>query len=156
MCSSDLYLGIGSNLGDKERHIEAAINHIEELIGKILSRSAFYVTEPWGFSSENNFINAAVGVETVLSPRNVLHATKEIERQMGRTRKSSEGRYEDRVIDIDILLYDDLVIEETDLVIPHPLMLQRLFVMQPLGEIAPEFMHPVFGKSIKELLISIQ
>lgn len=151
-----LYLGIGSNLGDKEQHLEAAVSHIEELIGKIVSRSALYVTEPWGFSSENSFINAVVGVETVLSPRNVLDATKEIERQMGRTRKSSEGRYEDRIIDIDILLYDNWIIEEADLMIPHPLMSQRLFVMEPLCEIAPEFIHPVLRKSIKELLISIQ
>lgn len=151
-----LYLGIGSNLGDKERHIEAAVNHIEELVGKIVSRSALYVTEPWGFSSENSFINAVVGVETVLSPRNVLDATKEIERQMGRTRKSSKGRYEDRIIDIDILLYDNWIIEEADLMIPHPLMSQRLFVMEPLCEIAPEFIHPVLRTSIKELLISMQ
>ena len=151
-----LYLGIGSNLGDKERHIKAAVNHIEELVGKIVSRSALYVTEPWGFSSENSFINVAVGVETMLSPRNVLDATKEIERLMGRTCKSSEGRYEDRIIDIDILLYDDWIIEEADLIIPHPLMSQRLFVMRPLCEIAPELIHPVLRKSIKELLISIQ
>lgn len=151
-----LYLSIGTNLGDKERHIEVAINHIEELVGNIVSRSALYVTEPWGFSSENSFINVAVGVDTTLSPHRVLYVTKEIERQMGRTRKSSGGRYEDRIIDIDILLYDDLVIEETDLIIPHPLMSQRLFVMQPLCEIAPELIHPVLRKSIKELLISIQ
>jgi len=151
-----LYLSIGTNLGDKERHIEVAINHIEELVGKIISRSALYVTEPWGFSSENSFINVAVGVETALSPHSVLSATKEIERQMGRTRKSSEGHYEDRIIDVDILLYGDLVIEETDLIIPHPLMSERLFVMQPLCEIAPQLVHPVLRKSIKELLISIQ
>ncbi len=151
-----LYLSIGTNLGDKERHIEVAINHIEELVGKIISRSALYVTEPWGFSSENSFINVAVGVETALSPHSVLSATKEIERQMGRTRKSFEGHYEDRIIDVDILLYGDLVIEETDLIIPHPLMSERLFVMQPLCEIAPQLVHPVLRKSIKELLISIQ
>jgi len=151
-----LYLSIGTNLGDKEQHIRTAVNHIEELVGKVISRSALYVTEPWGFCSENSFINVAVGVETVLSPRNVLNATKEIERQMGRACKSSEGRYEDRIIDIDILLYDDWIVEEDDLIIPHPLMSQRLFVMQPLGEIAPELMHPVLRKSIKELLISIQ
>jgi len=151
-----LYLSIGTNLGDKERHIEVAINHIEELVGRIISRSALYVTEPWGFSSENSFINVAVGVETALSPHSVLSATKEIERQMGRTCKSSEGHYEDRIIDVDILLYGDLVIEETDLIIPHPLMSERLFVMQPLCEIAPQLVHPVLRKSIKELLISIQ
>ena len=98
-------------------------------------QSAFYETAPWGFTSAHRFVNAAVCVETTLTPREVLQATQAIERSMGRLKKSVDGAYEDRVIDIDILLYDDVHIAEPDLKIPHPLMEQRDFVMIPLREI---------------------
>lgn len=130
-----LYLGLGSNLGDKQQNIAMAVEKIEELIGHVECQSALHITEPWGFQSDNMFVNAAVKCVTILSPHEVLEKTKDIERQMGRTIKSVDGTYKDRIIDIDILLYDDMEINDPDLVIPHPLMHQRDFVMKPLNEI---------------------
>lgn len=130
-----LYLGLGSNLGDKQQNIAMAVEKIEELIGLVECQSALHITEPWGFQSDNMFVNAAVKCVTILSPHEVLEKTKDIERQMGRTTKSVDGTYKDRIIDIDILLYDDMEINDPDLVIPHPLMHQRDFVMKPLNEI---------------------
>ena len=130
-----LYLGLGSNLGDKQQNIAMAVEKIEELIGHVECQSALHITEPWGFQSDNMFVNAAVKCVTILSPHEVLEKTKDIERQMGRTTKSVDGTYKDRIIDIDILLYDDMEINDPDLVIPHPLMHQRDFVMKPLNEI---------------------
>ena len=130
-----VYLGLGSNLADKQRNIRVAVEKIGELIGHVESQSALHITAPWGFESDNMFVNAAVKCVTTLSPREVLNNTKAIEQQMGRTTKSVDGAYHDRVIDIDILIYDDIHINEPDLVIPHPLMHQRDFVMKPLKEI---------------------
>ena len=130
-----VYLGRGTNLGDKEANILKAYELIEQRVGQISKRSSLYSTEPWGFKSDNDFVNSVICVETELSPREVLRATQTIERLMGRTKKSRGGEYHDRVIDIDILLYDDLKIKEPDLVIPHPLMKEREFVMKPLREI---------------------
>ena len=130
-----VFLGLGANLGDRRQTLLKAYEEIEKLIGPLVGRSAFYVSEPWGFVSENNFLNSVVCCETCLEPREVLRATQQIERQLGRTRKSVDGVYHDRLIDIDILLYDNLHINECDLKIPHPLMLQRDFVMRPLTEV---------------------
>lgn len=130
-----VYLGLGSNLGDRRAEIRRAVALIGERVGEVVRLSSMYETEPWGFSSDNQFVNAAVRVDTPLSPRQVLEATQAIERDMGRTVKSVDGQYHDRVIDIDILLYDDLRIDEPDLKIPHPLMHERDFVMRPLNEI---------------------
>ena len=130
-----LYLGLGSNLGDKQQNIAMAVEKIEELIGHVECQSALHITEPWGFQSDNMFVNAAVKCVTILSPHEVLEKTKDIERQMVMTTKSVDGTYKDRIIDIDILLYDDMEINDPDLVIPHPLMHQRDFVMKPLNEI---------------------
>ena len=104
-----------------------------------------------GFTSENSFLNAAVCVETSLSPWEVLHRTQEIERMLGRTQKSERNVYHDRIIDIDLLLYDKEIIQTPELTLPHPLMLQREFVMKPLLEIAREIEHPEFGKTFGEL-----
>ena len=141
-CSSSMterahivYLGLGSNLGDKSGNIAEAIQRIERLIGRVERQSAFHVSEPWGFVSDNSFVNAVVACRTQLTPRRLLAATQDIERAMGRTRKSHYGTYHDRVIDIDILLYDDIHIDYPDLKIPHPLMQQRDFVMIPLAEV---------------------
>ncbi len=130
-----VYLGLGSNLGNKKANIRRAVKKIGELIGTVERQSALYVSEPWGFSSENEFVNVVICVSTSLLPRPLLSATQEIERSMGRKKKSVNGIYHDRIIDIDILLYDDLTIDEPDLKIPHPLMQQRDFVMIPLKEI---------------------
>ena len=134
-----VYLGLGSNLGDRNAHIEQAIALIHERVGEVVHRSSFIETEPWGFESENKFLNAVILCETELTPRQLLKATQKIERELGRKKKSASSHishlYKDRPIDIDILLYDDLTIDEPDLKIPHPLMEQRDFVMIPLREI---------------------
>lgn len=131
----EVYLSLGTNLGDKRHNIAEATEKIRELIGDITCQSALYATKPWGFESENDFINAAVCVETTLTPRQLLQATQEIERSMGRKEKSRDGKYSDRLIDIDILTYGDETVDEPDLKIPHPLMHERDFVMIPLNEI---------------------
>lgn len=131
----EVYLSLGTNLGDKRHNIAEATEKIRELIGDITCLSALYATKPWGFESENDFINAAVCVETTLTPRQLLQATQEIERSMGRKEKSRDGKYSDRLIDIDILTYGDETVDEPDLKIPHPLMHERDFVMIPLNEI---------------------
>ena len=134
-----VYLGLGSNLGDRNAHIEQAIALIHERVGEVVRRSSFIETEPWGFESENKFLNAVILCQTELTPRQLLKATQKIERELGRKKKSASSHishlYKDRPIDIDILLYDDLTIDEPDLKIPHPLMEQRDFVMIPLREI---------------------
>lgn len=147
-----VYFSLGTNLGDKEQNLLLAAQNIEERIGKVISLSAFYATAPWGFTSENTFLNAALCVETQLSALDVLTITQAIEREMGRTHKSVNGAYSDRVIDIDLLLYDDLVLDTPELQLPHPLMQERDFVMRPLAEIAPDVLHPVLRKTIRELL----
>ena len=130
-----VYLGLGTNLGNRKRNIREAIDKIGEQIGVVKRQSALYETKPWGYSSPNDFINACVLVLTTMAPRQVLEATQRIEREMGRTLKSVDGEYHDRIIDIDILMIDDLVINEPDLHVPHPLMEERDFVMIPLKEI---------------------
>jgi 2-amino-4-hydroxy-6-hydroxymethyldihydropteridine diphosphokinase len=130
-----VYLSLGSNLGDRKDNLAQAIRLIGERVGEVLRKSSFLETKPWGFESDNLFVNACVLCETTLTPRQVLRATQKIERELGRTHKSVNGHYADRLIDIDILLYDDLRVDEPDLQIPHPLMFERDFVMIPLGEI---------------------
>ena len=130
-----VYLGLGTNLGDRRLNLETAIRLLGERVGTVVRTSQFHETEPWGFSSGNMFMNAAVCIDTRLSPRALLEATQAIEREMGRTRKSTDGQYHDRIIDIDILTYDDIHVDEPGLVIPHPLMHERDFVMLPLNEI---------------------
>ncbi len=135
-----VFLGLGSNLGDCEENIRKAISLIGERVGLVIRQSSLIETEPWGFESDNKFLNAVILCETTLTPRQVLRATQKIERELGKLRKHSTRRtplsiYHDRPIDIDILLYDDLTIDEPDLKIPHPLMHERDFVMIPLKEI---------------------
>lgn len=135
-----VYLGLGSNLGDREDIIRKAISLIGERVGLVIRQSSLIETEPWGFESDNKFLNGVILCETTLTPRQVLRATQKIERELGKLRKHSTRRtplsiYHDRPIDIDILLYDDLTIDEPDLKIPHPLMHERDFVMIPLKEI---------------------
>ena len=133
-----VYFSLGSNLGDKKQNLSTAIKLMEEQIGVLVRQSAFLATEPWGFQSDNSFVNAAICMETELDPFEVLERTQKIEREMGRTVKSTNGEYHDRIIDIDILLYDDLHVNTPELTIPHPLMEQRDFVMIPLREILPK------------------
>ncbi|MCR8884534.1 2-amino-4-hydroxy-6-hydroxymethyldihydropteridine diphosphokinase [Phocaeicola plebeius] len=146
-----VYLGLGTNLGDKEANLRTAIYKLQERIGKQVSLSSFYETAPWGFESDHSFLNAAIGLETNLSPIEILHITQEIEKELGRTKKSVNGSYSDRLIDIDILLYDTLVLQTPELTIPHPLMTERDFVMKPLIEIAGNVIHPTREKTLSEL-----
>ena len=166
-----VYLGLGSNLGDREANIREAIRLIGERVGTVVRQSSLIETEPWGFESANTFLNGAILCETALTPREVLAATQQIERELGKTDEHATERtpspltnnpspltthhspltnnhspltnnhsplYKDRPIDIDILLYDDLRLREPGLTIPHPLMYERPFVMQPLHEIMEE------------------
>lgn len=150
------YLSLGTNLGDKEENLRAAMIQIEEQIGEIVSQSALYVSSPWGFASQNSFLNSAVAVKTALTPDELLTTTQHIERSLGRTHKSVNGQYADRLIDIDILFYDHTIIQTPELTLPHPLLHQRLFVLEPLSEIAPTLLHPTLHKDIITLRNELQ
>ena len=120
-------------------------------LGTYTSLSSFIETEPWGFESQNSFLNCVVAFRTTLPPMELLGTTEKIERELGRTAKSNGGVYHDRIIDIDILLYGNEIINTERLTVPHPLMHERDFVLTPLCEIAPQAIHPVIGKSIAEI-----
>jgi 2-amino-4-hydroxy-6-hydroxymethyldihydropteridine diphosphokinase len=145
-----VFLGIGTNLGDRERNLREAIRMSGEHFGIVSAASSIYETAPWGFDAENNFLNMVIRVETQHTPVELLGKINLIESSMGRER--NQDRYSSRVIDIDILLYDDLIISEKGLKIPHRLMHERRFVLVPICELAPDMVHPVFGKSMKVLL----
>jgi len=145
-----LFLLLGSNLGDKKKQLNKAQHLIREMIGPVTMHSSIYETEPWGFSSKDKFLNRALKVSTFFSPEKVMTNIHEIEKTFGRER-NQEG-YSSRTMDIDILFYDDLILISDDLKIPHPLLHNRKFVLIPLNEIAPRHIHPISGKTIKELL----
>lgn len=151
----DVYLSLGSNLGDREGNILLAIQKINERIGMVLAYSAFYVTKPVGFESSNDFVNAACVLLTSLAPFELLKETQQIEIEMGRTHKSHNHTYADRIIDLDILFYDDLVLVSEELILPHPHLHERLFVLDPLKDIAGDYLHPVLKKTIDELKESL-
>ena len=131
-----VYLSLGANIGNRKRAMRQAIEKLDELVGSVVRQSELYETKPWGFESPNDFINCCVLVDTPLAPRQLLETTQHIERELKKKKKtSSDHEYHDRVIDIDILLYDDIKVDEPDLKIPHPLMYERDFVMTPLKEI---------------------
>ena len=135
MITHTLYLSLGSNLGDRHATMRRAIKLVNEEIGTVERESSPIETEPWGFESENKFLNMCIRVQTVMSPEGVLDATQDIERRLGRTTKSVNGQYHDRPIDIDMLMYDDLHMSTPRLTLPHPHMSERDFVMIPLREI---------------------
>ena len=150
--SHEVYLSLGSNLGDREANLHEAINLLQQRAGEVLRTSSFLETEPWGFQSPNRFLNAAVCLLTDLTPHQLLAVTQQIERDLGRTAKTRSRAYADRPIDIDILLYDDIQISTPELTIPHPLMHKRDFVMIPLKEVWAPY-NPPAGDRGERLIV---
>jgi 2-amino-4-hydroxy-6-hydroxymethyldihydropteridine diphosphokinase len=145
-----VYLALGSNLGNKNKNLLTAIALIAEKVGIFSAISSVYETEPWGYQSPNMFYNQVVAVETTLLPLALLEVTQGIEKEMGRIFKNSPG-YQDRIIDIDIILYDDWIYESEKLKLPHPRLHLRRFVLEPLNEITPDYIHPILKKSISSI-----
>jgi 2-amino-4-hydroxy-6-hydroxymethyldihydropteridine diphosphokinase len=146
------FLGIGTNLSERNKNLTSALTSVENSIGVIVRLSSVYETDPWGFVTDDKFLNMVIEVKTVLSPFELLAAVQHIEDEMGRKRFGP--RYRSRVIDIDILFYNDLVLTEPGLEIPHPLIADRKFVLVPFCEIAPEYVHPDLNITISDLLNS--
>jgi 2-amino-4-hydroxy-6-hydroxymethyldihydropteridine diphosphokinase len=144
-----VYLLTGSNLGDSTAYLAEAAKQIEQKVGKIVRRSSLYETEPWGITNQPAFLNQALVVETSLQPAPLMEILLHIETEMGRKRGE---KYGPRTIDIDQLFYDDQIIQAISLIIPHPEIQHRRFVLAPLCEIAPYFVHPVINKNMLTLL----
>ena len=145
-----IYLSLGSNLGNRKNYINSAISKLENKVGKLITKSSFYETKPWGFKTENNFINIAAIFETKLQPLEILSKIHNIEKELDRLRKTSQ--YENRTIDIDIIFYDKLIFQHENLQIPHIHAHKRQFVLEPFCEIAPNYIHPKLKISVTELL----
>lgn len=145
------YFSLGSNVGERESQLRGAIKRLEGA-GHVVSKSSFYATEPIEVTDQPWFLNCAIGLETTRSPEQLMAAALQTEHEMGRVRMQSKGP---RTIDIDLLLYGDVIIDLPKLKIPHPAMHQRRFVLEPLAEIAPGAWHPVFQKTIRDLLDSL-
>ena len=144
------YIGFGSNIGDRLAYIQSAIHTLSEIAGITLQKiSSIYTTDPVGYESQAQFLNGVAAIQTSLSPLSLLHALKDIETAIGRKHRT---RWGPREIDLDILIYGDLYVQTQKLVIPHPEMHLRGFVLVPLAEIAPDLVHPVFQESIQILL----
>jgi 2-amino-4-hydroxy-6-hydroxymethyldihydropteridine diphosphokinase len=142
-----VYLSLGSNVGDRAANLEAAIARLNSL-GEVVAVSSFYETEPVGFAAQPWFLNCVVKLDTEKTPKQLLAGILDLEQEMGRRRMQKNGP---RTIDIDILLYGDSIIKTKGLIIPHPAMHERRFVLEPMAEIAPEVLHPVFKRTIREL-----
>lgn len=147
-----IVLGFGSNLGDKEANISSAYTLLEDELGKMVNKSSFMESSPWGFKSDNMFLNSVAVFQTSKNPFESLEVCKEIEKRIGREGKTEKAfDYKDRLIDIDILFYEDYIVNHKDLIIPHPLITERDFVMIPLKEIFPNLIHPVLNKAIIDI-----
>ncbi|MFN4181895.1 MAG: 2-amino-4-hydroxy-6-hydroxymethyldihydropteridine diphosphokinase [bacterium] len=142
-----MWIGLGSNLGDRKAHLVQAVQHLQKY-ARILRRSSIYLTSPWGYSAQPDFLNAVVEIETTYEPQELLHILKHIEKEMGR---KPAGKWHPRAIDLDILLYEDRIVQTKELTIPHPLLSDRLFALVPLSELIPEKVHPLSGKTIEQL-----
>lgn len=152
-----VYLSLGSNLGDRVGYIQQACSTLSahpEI--NIVATSSFYETEPWLMSSDNWFVNAVVQITTTLSPEDLLQECQRIETQLGRTTKSSTGNYADRTLDIDIIFYDNIIINTPTLTIPHKHFHKRVFMLVPMLEIAEDFVHPFFGSTVESLYEAIE
>ncbi len=146
-----IVLGFGSNLGDREEYILAAYRLLEEELGELIKKSSFIETSPWGFESDNSFINSVAVFETQKTPFEALEICNKIEKELGRQRNSLHKGYQNRTIDIDILFYEDIVLDTPTLKIPHPLIQERDFVLTPLKGILPNYIHPTLKKEIKDI-----
>lgn len=142
------YLGLGSNIGDREKNIGRAVGRLSEKL-TVEQVSSIYETEPMGYQAQPWFLNAVCRVSTRLTPFNLLRIVKGVESELGR---APSFRNAPRIIDIDILFYEDRVLETEELIIPHPRIAERLFILVPLAEIAPDLVHPVVQKTIRQLL----
>ncbi len=143
-----VFIAIGSNLGDRRKNIEIALRKMDDLGLKIIKRSSIIETEPYGYKEQDKFLNGVVLVETDMNPFELLELLLRIEKEMGRERIIKWGP---RNIDLDIIFYDDLIIDTENLKIPHPDAHNRTFVMGPLSEIAPDFVHPILRKKVEEI-----
>ena len=146
-----IVLGFGSNLGNREEYILAAYRLLEEELGELIKKSSFIETSPWGFESDNSFINSVAEFETLKSPFEALAICNKIEKELGRKRNPEHKGYQNRIIDIDILFYEDIILDTPTLKIPHPLIEERDFVLIPLKEILPNLLHPILKKTIKDI-----
>ncbi len=146
------YLLLGSNLGNRRKYLSLAISEIQTKIGTIVRRSSLYQTASWGKHDQPDFLNQVIELKTSLQAQELLSGILKIESDLGRKRLEKWGS---RIIDIDILLYEDLIINDPKLIIPHPYLAFRRFCLMPLCEIAPEFIHPVLKKSIQQLLLEL-
>lgn len=147
-----VYFSIGTNLDERDKNLCNAREMLQKDVGNITAASSVYRTEPWGFAHKNYFLNQVLEIQSELDAFHILEKIQLIEKQVGRNHQA--GSYTARIIDIDILFYDDLIIETDVLKIPHPLITERLFVLVPLEEIIPVFIHPVHRLSIRQLLTS--
>lgn len=145
---------MGTNLGDREFNLLRAIDKINQGIGAVVACSSVLETEPWGFEAEQNFLNQALKIECDCSPHDLLLSLKSLENELGRAAKTKK-EYESRLIDIDILFFNEQVVNLPDLVIPHPQIQCRYFALKPLCEIASTYIHPLLGKTIETMLNEI-
>ena len=149
--SSKVIAGLGSNLGDRFAALRRAMEMINGEAGEIIATSSVWETEPWGFDADDQFLNMVIVLKTALEPKGLIQRFRSIEGRMGR-KKSGGGKYESRIIDLDILFWDDRVISLPGLEVPHPKLQSRRFVLEPLMEVAPETVHPVTGLTVAEML----